>query len=227
MTSQAPASPAFPHGKRELTPEFAAAAATASKPKRKPNVTPRSFRRFFTPRVAHPRNKKAAYGRYALADITSSSGNRASRGAKQIPSHHSSYCRFDDDNEGERRPKDGTLESESYSLSRGRKRPFQSRDPAIESSSPLKRVRGAERDVESESTSTVDGECDLLRRRVLNLPSPIVRSKTRSSVGSFLRREHHLPSGIPHDSPKDYYPSSLAPYPFPEHVSELISASLT
>lgn len=51
----------------------------SEKPKKGPNVTPRTFKRFFTPKSSLSRDSKVGTSRQALRDITASASNRPQR----------------------------------------------------------------------------------------------------------------------------------------------------
>lgn len=51
----------------------------SEKPKKGPNVTPRTFKRFFTPKSSLSRDSKVGASRQALRDITASASNRPQR----------------------------------------------------------------------------------------------------------------------------------------------------
>ena len=51
----------------------------SEKPKKGPNVTPRTFKRFFTPKSSLSRENKVGASRQALRDITASASNRPQR----------------------------------------------------------------------------------------------------------------------------------------------------
>jgi len=102
-----------------------------SRPKQLPTVTPRRFKRFFTPRSSLKRNVKIGASRQVLRDITAGDSNRRSVGRRQ--SFSKDVIRIFED------------QSESFnSASKKRKRGIPvSPDTTPDNSSPLKRIRGA------------------------------------------------------------------------------------
>lgn len=56
-----------------------ASSQCSEKPKKGPNVTPRTFKRFFTPKSSLSRDSKVGASRQALRDITASASNRPQR----------------------------------------------------------------------------------------------------------------------------------------------------
>ena len=101
-----------------------------SRRKQLPTVTPRRFKKFFTPRSSLRRNVKIGASRQALRDITSGDSNRKSLGRRRSPKADEVQI-VEDGN-------DTRLHS-----SRKRKRLHpQTPDPTPELSSPLKRYRG-------------------------------------------------------------------------------------
>lgn len=101
-----------------------------SKPKQLPTVTPRRFKRFFTPRSSLKRNVKIGASRQVLRDITAGDSNRRSVGRRQSFSKDATKV-FEDQNENF----NGT--------SKKRKRGIPvSPDTTPDNSSPLKRIRG-------------------------------------------------------------------------------------
>ena len=95
-----------------------------------PTVTPRRFKKFFTPRSSLRRNVKVSAARQALRDITTGDSNRKNLGRRRSPKVDEVQV-FQDGN-------DTRLHS-----SRKRKRLHpHTPDPTPELSSPLKRSRG-------------------------------------------------------------------------------------
>lgn len=56
----------------------------SEKPKKGPNVTPRTFKRFFTPKSSLNRDNKVGASRQALRDITASASNRSQQRASAV-----------------------------------------------------------------------------------------------------------------------------------------------
>ena len=102
----------------------------ASRRKQLPTVTPRRFKKFFTPRSSLRRNVKVGTSRQALRDITTGDSNRKSLGRRRSPKVDEVQV-FQDGNE---------IDVHS---SRKRKRLHpHTPDPTPELSSPIKRSRG-------------------------------------------------------------------------------------
>ena len=122
---------------------------SASKPKQLPTVTPRRFKRFFTPRSSLKRNVKVGASRQVLRDITAGDSNRRSVGRRQLFSKDAIQI-FEDQNEN------------FSNASKKRKRGIPvSPDTTPDNSSPLKRVRGltppTEASHDAEFETDIDG----------------------------------------------------------------------
>ena len=100
-----------------------------SRRKQLPTVTPRRFKKFFTPRSSLRRNVKVSTARQALRDITTGDSNRKSLGRRRSPKVDEVQI-FQDGNETR----------EHSSRKRKRLHPH-TPDPTPELSSPLKRSR--------------------------------------------------------------------------------------
>lgn len=101
-----------------------------SKPKQLPTVTPRRFKRFFTPRPSLKRNVKIGASRQVLRDITGGDSNCRSVGRRQSFSKDAIKV-FENQNE------------KFNGTSKKRKRGIPvSPDTTPDNSSPLKRIRG-------------------------------------------------------------------------------------
>lgn len=158
-----------------------------SKPKQLPTITPRRFKRFFTPRSSLKRNVKIGKSRQVLRDITSGGSNR--RSARQGPLSEEAIQIFEDQDEN------------FVQTSKKRKRGFPiSPDTTPANSSPLKRFRGhtpvdqevRQSDVESDYESVISESNQIQEADWQDEPEavrPIVRWKQKSLLGSQLRRE--------------------------------------
>ena len=116
-----------------------------SRRKQLPTVTPRRFKKFFTPRSSLRRNVKVSTARQALRDITAGDSNRKSLGRRRSPKVEDAHI-FPHENETR-------LHS-----SRKRKRLHpHTPDPTPELSSPLKRSRGISVDHSDSATEVEHG----------------------------------------------------------------------
>ena len=158
--------------------------ADTSRPKQLPTVTPRRFKRFFTPRSSLRRNVKISASRQALRDITAGDTNRKPLG-RQRSSKVDTIQIFEDEN------------ALSETSSRKRKRGFPATpDATPELSSPLKRCRpqsGEESDTESEdelrSGSTSPRKRNGIGRHTLENARPIVRWRQSGFSAQKLQQE--------------------------------------
>ena len=116
-----------------------------SRRKQLPTVTPRRFKKFFTPRSSLRRNVRVSAARQALRDITTGDSNRKSLGRRRSPKVDEVQI-FQDG-----------IETRVHS-SRKRKRLHpHTPDPTPELSSPLKRSRGVSVDHSDSATETEHG----------------------------------------------------------------------
>lgn len=116
-----------------------------SRRKQLPTVTPRRFKKFFTPRSSLRRNVKVSAARQALRDITTGDSNRKTLGRRRSPKVEEVQI-FQDGNETR-------LQS-----SRKRKRLHpHTPDPTPELSSPLKRSRGISMEHSDSATEAEHG----------------------------------------------------------------------
>ena len=149
-----------------------------------PTVTPRRFRKFFTPRSSLRRNVKVGSSRQALRDITSGDSNRRPLGRRRS-SKIDEIQIFEDEN------------TEALDSSRKRKRRLHhTPDPTPELSSPLKRCRRVsvvEPDSASEAENGSPGssldEYDSIRRPNPTNIRPIAPWEQNNLSGQRLLRE--------------------------------------
>ncbi|KAL9125989.1 MAG: hypothetical protein Q9217_004884 [Psora testacea] len=157
----------------------------ASKPRKAPTITPRSFTRFFTPKSSLERSGKIGASRQALRDITVSGANRKGR----------SICRKDPAQTYE----GGSVESTS-GIKRKRRTSYYP-NPTPDLSSPLKRLRNqslelSEDDSGDEETVGYHDHAEGPHEKDIILPAwckpigdPILWSKCLDVLGRDLHRE--------------------------------------
>ena len=181
METQLPSSPPLVLSTRESTPD--SDSIQLSKPRKKSTVTPRSFRRFFTPRTSLERGRKLGASRHALTDITLTGANRHSRVRKRCSPESDYIHNFDS---GEKR----CIGSNSP---QGSQRFEYTPDTTPERSSPLKRLRGGEAcelpALHRVSYSSVGNLIEDLKCKRPRTIRPVVMSGTRGMLGAMLRRE--------------------------------------
>ncbi|KAL8952032.1 MAG: hypothetical protein Q9222_002019 [Ikaeria aurantiellina] len=165
----------------------------SSKPKARPTVTPRTFTRFFTPRISTSRAGKVGASRQALRDITAAAANRNSN--RQLSSRQRDPIQiFEDADDATERAK-----------KRRKTLPPISPDTTPDRSSPLKRISaeapecsdGPDTDVNSdqEAYDTESGHVQhkiRSRPRVMQRVEPIVRSRQPEAVRELLFRQSGL-----------------------------------
>ena len=168
--------------------------ASSGKTKKKPTVTPRTFKRFFTPRSSLSRGKKIGASRQALKDITSSATNRKANFKRGLPGKDAIKL-FED----------GDIGFEDLQTAR-KKRIVETPETTPDRSSPLKRIRrqsigeldhGGSLPEQSRREwnllSDLEEDLEEVRNHLANLPTPIVRSRYRGQLGGMLRREMNSP----------------------------------
>ena len=157
---------------------------STGKPKQLPTITPRRFKRFFTPRSSLKRHVKIGSSRQVLRDITGGNSNRKSL-SRRLSISDGAIQIFKDQDE------------DSRNVTKKRKRTVPiSPETTPNDSSPLKRIRrdspqsqdilesAFDTDNDSESSeSKAVGEDQLEALR------PITRWKQDSLLGNRLRRE--------------------------------------
>lgn len=153
----------------------------SEKPKRGPNVTPRTFKRFFTPKTSLSRDNKVGASRQALRDITASALNRAQRASAAkdtVRSIEEIKGAFPEISKNKRK----------------RQLPI-SPDTTPDRSSPLKRLKLPSLDIFADSEGgRIDSEDELIdseKECCEGKPRPInpVQSNLRGRLGWSLRRE--------------------------------------
>ena len=96
-----------------------------------------------------------------------------------------------------------------------RKRQLGSPESANERSNPSKRLKyfdGQTSLIDDDIIiSDVEEECEQLRRKVLNLPNPILKSRVRARVGKVLLRELDVPRSPGQRSGSDYCAGMFVP----------------
>ncbi|MCJ1404878.1 hypothetical protein MMC11_008104 [Xylographa trunciseda] len=170
---------------------------TNVKLRKSPNVTPKRFGRFFTPRTSLQRGTRFCVGRPALGDITASAGNiKIQQGKRQLQ-------RTRDTTPADSLPEGGLLGCKDVPNVRKRKT-LHIPDVTPEKPEIFKRIR-----YRSSSTSTEfeNADCDAITgtyhgsdedggapsKSIQDLPKPIIRSGFREALGTILRREIDLP----------------------------------
>ena len=163
---------------------------TIGKQKKQPTVTPRRFRRFFTPRTSLPRDRGFGVSRLALKDLSAAATNRRWE-KRRSPQKDTVTFATEEAPEPENR--------QSVDPRTGRKRrAFCSPDTTPEYWSPSKKLRSTsvetdlktEYDYDDSKTDIIpEEEYQVLRRNILKLPKPIVRSRYRRAIGLVSRRE--------------------------------------
>jgi len=121
---------------------------STSKTKQLPTVTPRRFKRFFTPRSSLKRNVKIGASRQVLRDITAGDSNRRSVGRRQSFSKDAIPI-FEDQN----------VNFNSAPKKRKRGIPV-SPDATPDNSSPLKRIRGLTPPTEGSHDAKFEADID-------------------------------------------------------------------
>lgn len=157
-----------------------------SKPRKPPNITPRSFTRFFTPKSSLERGGKIGASRQALRDITASASNRRGR---RTPTKDTVQISPDD------------LEGTPGISNRGKRKLAASLDTTPDRSSPLKRIRNqsleiAEDDETDVETLVSEDEAEKhlqsfgsKHEKRVNTIKQISGSQYRHGLGRDLRRE--------------------------------------
>ncbi|KAL9100927.1 MAG: hypothetical protein Q9163_003763 [Psora crenata] len=157
---------------------------TASKPRKAPTITPRSFTRFFTPKSSLERGRRIGASRQALRDITPSAANSQRRRGLT---------------DALRRCDDGGVE-QLTSLKRKRRIPY-SQEPTPDLSSPIKRIRNqslglSEDDKSDEGTVGANDHVHYLQQKRSvrpgkrkKVPGTILRSMCFDVLGQGLQRE--------------------------------------
>ena len=163
---------------------------TIGKQKKQSTVTPRRFRRFFTPRTSSARNQGFGVSRLALGDLSSAATNRR-WGKKRSPQKDTVTFATMGEPESEHRL--------AIDARTGKKRKaLCSPDTTPEHPSPTKKLRSAsvetelrtEYDYDDSKTDIIpEEEYQILRRSILKLPKPIIRSRYRQAIGAVSRRE--------------------------------------
>lgn len=150
----------------------------AVKPKKPPPVTPRSFRKFFTPRSSLNTSKLGDNGRYrfVLADITTPALNRFGPAFPRTPNSPE---------EEESKLPLGEIETPN----KKRKLSFGSSSPPFQSS-PLRRVRLAPPTIYVDKENEDEDEKELKIAKELSKEEPKVESKP--PVPASLRRSNSL-----------------------------------
>lgn len=153
----------------------------SEKPKKGPNVTPRTFKRFFTPKSSLSRENKVGASRQALRDITASASNRSQRA-----SAFKDAIRSIEDIKG--------AFPEISKKKRKRQLPI-SPDTTPDRSSPLKRLKLSSLDIFADSEGgRIDSEDELNdseKECCEGKPRPInpAQSNLRGRLGWSLSRE--------------------------------------
>jgi hypothetical protein len=167
MAENAVPSTQIPTFIRETTPE----AKISSKVKAKPSVTPRTFKRFFTPRNSFQSISSTYPARDALGEITKSGLNSRKRPTSARTSH-----RCVDVNTTPPSASSQTFWEKTKS------------SPAFNhhdiDSSPLKRMRYTREETEELP--------DISDEEEIHFPEPVRRSRFRGGLGDYLRRELNL-----------------------------------
>ena len=157
---------------------------STGKPKHLPTITPRRFKRFFTPRSSLKRHVKIGSSRQVLRDITGGNFNGKSL-SRRLSISNGAIQIFEDQVEN----------SSNVTRKRKRRVPL-SPETTPNDSSPLKRIRGDspqsqevlesafDTDNDSESSESKAGE-----ENELEAIRPITRWKQDSLLGNRLRRE--------------------------------------
>ena len=169
----------------------------STRPKAKPTVTPRSFRRFFTPRTSHGQGQKLGGTRNALSDITSTGNSRLNRVSKRRSPRKDSIRIFDEDE---------NPELGSNNLQSNRKRALCSPDSSPPSS-PLKRLRHSNTKSTNILAWQIDSDEEQNEGPVYNCSStrtPVERSRFRRTLGQVSRREMDMPFNAGDRSLGDY-----------------------
>lgn len=157
-----------------------------TRPKGNPTVTPRRLRQFFTPRSSSTRVKRFGTGRVALSQLSPAAANKLQSPHKKRPSKKDTI-RLNDDSE----VKEG-LAFKDITPSRKRRQWY---SPGIspEHSSPVKRLKRFEKvndcSTENDWGTLSDSDVDNVRRSILTLPKPIIKSRYRGAFGAVFRRE--------------------------------------
>ena len=155
---------------------------SSSKPRKKPTVTPRSFKRFFAPRETLSSRKKVnATRRPPLNDISASGANRASVNGKR---------QLEEDEDGDSCCRSDAAHYGKSSLSQSPK--------AHTKWKPSKRIKEEASGTESsEEADAFDEAESALKYRVRSrpqFPKPLTRSAVRQPLGLLLRRELAFPA---------------------------------
>ena len=167
------------------SPSHPSSQSKTGKPKKQPTVTPRRFRRFFTPRITLRKDNRPRVSRLVLGNLSEAAAN----GRRRIgPPTQMRRAKISEDN---------------LSRSKGSKRKgMYSPLTTPEQHTPVKRRRETSSETESatqharegQHSDVSDNDYEEVRRTVLNLPKPVVRSRYRGALGILSRRELNLPA---------------------------------
>ena len=188
------ASPFESHASTEPVPRISSpprsSQETVGKQKKQPTVTPRRFRRFFTPRTSLSRDRRFGVSRLALGNLTASATNRRGRKRRSPQKDTVIFTTEEASDSGNRHP--------IVPLTSRKRRALCSPDTTPEQWSPSKKLRSAsvetdlktEYDYDDSKTDIIpEEEYQILRRNILKLPKPVLRSRYRGAIGIVSRRE--------------------------------------